>query len=61
METHYNHVFSEIIDSQQRIATYLNRIFSVTSNRVNIYVFILYDYYSNCILAHPMKDSTDKY
>ena len=60
LETHSNHVFTDIINPQQWIATNLTRRFPVTSNRVNKYLFILYNYDSNCVLVLPMKNSIDK-
>ena len=60
LETRSNHVFANIIDPQQRIATNLTGRFPVTSNRVNKYLFILYKYNSNCILVRPIKNRTDK-
>ena len=43
LETRSNHVFANIIDPQQQIATNLTGRLPVTSNRVNKYLFILYD------------------
>ena len=60
LETRSNHVFTEIIDTQQWIATDLTGIFPVTSNRGNKYLFILYNYDINCILVRPMKNRIDK-
>ena len=60
METRSNHVFTKIIDPQQRIETDLTRRFPVTSNRGNKYLFILYEYDRNCILVCPMKNRMDK-
>ena len=34
--------------------------FPVTSNRGNKYLFIIYDYESNCILVRPMNNRKDK-
>ena len=50
-----NTVFTNIIYHKLQIATDLTRKFPVTSNRVNKYLFVLYDYDRNCILIHPMK------
>ena len=61
LKTHSNHVFTKIIDPQEQIATDLTGRFLVTSNRGKKYLFILYDYDSNCILVRPMKNRTDKY
>ena len=41
LETRSNHVFTEIINTQQRIAIDLNGRFPVTSNRGNKYIFSL--------------------
>ena len=60
LETRSNHIFTNIIDPQEQIAIELTGIFPVTSNRDNKYLFILYDYDSNCILVHPMKKRTEK-
>ena len=60
LETRSNHFFDKIIDPQQRIATYLTIRSPVTSNRGNKYLFILYDYGSNCILVRQTKNRTDK-
>ena len=42
LDTHSNHVFSNIIDPQQWIATDLSERLPVTSGRGNKYLFILY-------------------
>ena len=55
-----NQVFTKIIDTQERIATELTRRSPVTSNRDNKYLFILYNYDSNCIIVHPTKNRTGK-
>ena len=60
LETRSKNVFDKIIYHQQRIATDLTERLPVTSNRVNKYLFILYNYNSNCILVRPMKNRTDK-
>ena len=54
-----NIVFTEIIDHNRQIATCLTVKFPITSNRVNKYIFVLYDYYSNFILLRPMKSLSD--
>ena len=61
LETRSNHVFTKIIDTQERIVTDLTGRFPVNSNRGNKYLFILYDYNRNCILVRPMKNRTEKY
>ena len=60
LETYSNHVFVNIIDPQQRIATDLTRRFPLKSNRGNKYLFILYNYDRNIILVRPMKNRTEK-
>ena len=60
LETRSNHVFANIINPQQRMATDLTGRFPVTSNRGNKYLFILYDYDNNSILVVPMKNRTEK-
>ena len=60
LETHSNHAYADIIDTQQWIATNITGRLQVTSNRVNKYLFILYEYDSNSILVHQMKKWTDK-
>ena len=60
LETRSKNVFDKIIYHQQRIATNLTGRLPVTSNRVNKYLFILYNYNSNCILVRPLKNRTDK-
>ena len=54
-----NTVFTNIIYHKRQIATYLTGKFPVTSNRVNKYIFVLYDYDSNCILIRPMNSISD--
>ena len=50
-----NALFANIIDHKRKIATDLTGKFPVTSNRVNTYLFFLYNYDSNCIIIHPIK------
>ena len=52
-------VFTKIINHKRQIATDPTGKFPVTSNRGNKYLFILYDYDSNCILIRPMKSRSD--
>ena len=52
-------VFTKIIDHKQQIDTDLIGKFPVTYNRGNKYLFVLYDYDSNCILIQPMKSIVD--
>ena len=54
-----NKFFIKIIDYKRQIATDLTGKFPVTSNRGNKYLFVLYDYDSNCILICPMKSRAD--
>ena len=54
-----NTVFTKVINHKWQIATDLTGKFPVTSNRVNKYIFVLYDYYSNCILIRPMNSRSD--
>ena len=54
-----NTVFTKIIDQKCQIATDLIGKFPVTSNMWNKYIFVLYDYDSNCILIRPMKSRED--
>ena len=42
------------------MATNLAGRFPVTSNIGNKYLFIIYDYESNCILVRPMNNRKDK-
>ena len=60
LDTRSNHVFAKKIDPQQRISIDLTRIFLVTYNRGNKYLFILYDYDRNYIMVGPIKKRTDK-
>ena len=60
LETRSNHVFTNIIDPQEHIATELTGRLPATSNRGKKYLFILYKYNSNCILVCPMKNRTEK-
>ena len=48
-------MFTKIINHKRKIATDLTGKFPFTSNRVNKYLFVIYDYDSNCILICPMK------
>ena len=50
-----NTVFTKIINHKRKIATDLKVKFPVTSNMGNNYLFLLYDYESNCILIRPMN------
>ena len=52
-------VFAKIIDHKRTIATDLTGKFPVTPNRGNKYLFVLYDYDSNCILIRPMNSRAD--
>ena len=54
-----NTVFTKIIDHKRQIATDVTGRFPVTSNRGNTYLFVLYDYDSNCIIVRPMKSIAD--
>ena len=54
-----NIVFTKITDNKHQIATDLTGKFSVTSNRANKYLFVLYDYDSKFILIRPMKSRPD--
>ena len=54
-----NIVFTKITDHKQQIATDLTGKLSVTSNRSNKYLFVLYDYDSKFILIRPMKSRPD--
>ena len=53
--------FTKIIDLKQQIATDLTGKYLVTFDRGNKYIFVLYEYYSNSILVHPMKSWIDRY
>ena len=53
-----NTVFTKITVHKRQIATDLTGEFPVTSNRGNKYLFVLYDYDSNCILIRPMKSQS---
>ena len=55
LEQRTNTVFTKIINHKRKIATYITVKFPVTSNRGNNYLFVLYDYDSNCIIIRPMK------
>jgi hypothetical protein len=55
-----NAVFAEIISPTGQIYTDLPGRFPVSSNRGNQYIYILYDYDSNAILAEPMKNRSDR-
>ena len=50
-----NTVFTKIINHKRKIATDLTGKSPVTTNMGNKYLFVLYDYYSNCILICPLK------
>jgi hypothetical protein len=50
------HMFAMICDVRQEIHTDLTGAFPVVSSRGNRYVFILFDYDSNAILATPIKN-----
>ena len=60
LEARSNQVFTKIINPQQRITTDLTGRFPFTSNRVNKYLFFLYEYDINIILVLPMKFVMDK-
>jgi hypothetical protein len=51
------HVYAATIDAGQ-IYTDQTGIFPVVSSKGKKYIMILYDYYSNAILAQPIKDRT---
>ena len=59
-DTCSNHVFAKIIYPQQRIATHLTGLLPVTSNRVNKYLFLLYEYDINSILVRTINNIMDK-
>ena len=50
-----NTVFTKTIDHKRQIDTEPTGKSPVTSNRGNKYLFVLYDYDSNCTLIRPMK------
>ena len=56
-----NEVFTKIINPKQQVATDLIEKCPVISNRVDKYLFVLYDYEINSILVCPMKVRTDIY
>jgi hypothetical protein len=51
-----NDVFSTVYQPTGRIYTDQTGRFPVTSSRGNRYIMIMYDYDSNAILSHPMKN-----
>ena len=53
-----NPVFTKI-NHKRQISTNLTGKLPVKSNRGNKYIFVLYDYDSNCILIRPMKSGAD--
>ena len=55
-----NTVFTKIIEQKGQIGTDLTGKFPVTPNRGNKYLFVLYNYESNCILIRPMKSISDR-
>jgi hypothetical protein len=55
-----NAVFAHIFEPTGQIYTDLPGRFPIKSNRGNQYIFVLYDYDSNAILAEPMKHCTDR-
>jgi hypothetical protein len=55
-----NVVFANIFEPTGQIYTDLPGRFPIRSNRGNQYIFVLYDYDSNAILAEPMKNRTDR-
>jgi hypothetical protein len=54
-----HHVFAAVTKVTGQIAIDLTSQFPVTSSRGNKYILVLYDYYSNAILAEPIKDRSD--
>ena len=60
LETRSNHVFIDIIDPKQWIATNLTDRLPVTSSRGNKYLFSLYEYNRNSILVLPIKKKMNK-
>jgi hypothetical protein len=54
-----NVVFANIFEPTGQIYTDLPGRFPICYNRGNQYIFVLYDYDSNAILAEPMKNCTD--
>ena len=54
-----NTVFSNIIIHKMQISTDLTVKLTVTSNRGDKYLFVLYKYDSNSIMKYPMKARTD--
>ena len=50
-----NTLFDKIIDHKRQISTYITDKFSVTSNRGNKYLLVLYKYNINIILILPIK------
>jgi hypothetical protein len=62
-EERTNHVYMAIVhpqDPKGNIYTDLCGRFPILSSRGNQYIFVLYDYDSNAILARAMKNRTDK-
>ena len=56
IENRTNNVFAAIMDYRAEIFTDATGPFPVVSSLGNRYVFILYDYDSNYIMAEPVKD-----
>ena len=54
-----NIVFKKIIYHKRQITTYLTGKSTVTSNKGNKYIFVLYEYNSNVILIRPKKLISD--
>ena len=54
-----NTVFNNIIDPKRKIETYLTGKFPYKSNRVNKYLFVLYNHDINSILVLPMEAGAD--
>jgi hypothetical protein len=55
-----NVVFANIFEPTGQIYTDLPGRFPIRSSRGNQYIFVLYDYNSNAILAEPMKNGTGR-
>ena len=54
-----NKVFTKIINHKLQITTDITGKFPVTSNRVNKYLFLLYEYNNNGIFIRPIKAKSD--
>ena len=60
LETHSNQVFTKIINPPKKIETHLTVHLPVTYNKVNKYIFSLYEYNRNSILTCLTKTRMDK-